>query len=77
MAEVIASQTRTLLKERFPYAIFLYEAEKVGISATGDTDQNELVPNANQPKSLSKTCLDLYRQFRCDPKRFFIGEPAQ
>ena len=44
MAETIAKETRALLKERFPYPIFLYEAEKVGITATGEQDQNELVP---------------------------------
>ena len=76
MAETIATETRTLLKERFPYPIFLYEAEKVGISATGDSDENELVPNDNQPHDVRKTCLELYRQFRHDPESFFIGEPG-
>ncbi len=33
------------LKERFDYPIFLYEAEKVGITATGEPDANELYPN--------------------------------
>jgi len=28
--EIITKETRALLKERFPYPIFLYEAEKVG-----------------------------------------------
>ena len=77
MAETIAIETRTLLKERFPYPIFLYEAEKVGINATGDTDENELIPNDNQPRALSKTCLELYREFRRDPKGFFIGEAGE
>jgi type I restriction enzyme M protein len=76
-AETIAAETRALLKERFPYPIFLYEAENVGITATGDVDQNELFPNDNQPRGLSKTCLDLYREFRHDPKRFFLVEAAQ
>lgn len=39
MADTIVSETRTVVKERFPYAIFLYEAEKVGITATGEADQ--------------------------------------
>jgi type I restriction enzyme M protein len=77
MAETIAAETRALLKERFPYPIFLYEAEKVGITATGDTDQNELFPNDRQPQGLSKTCLELYREFRRNPKAFFIGEAGQ
>ena len=48
MADTIVGETRSLLKERFPYAIFLYEAEKVGITATGEADQNELFPNDRQ-----------------------------
>jgi len=77
MAETMAAETRALLKERFPYPIFLYEAEKVGISATGDIDQNELFPNDRKPPGLSKTCLELYREFRRNPKAFFIGEAGR
>ena len=36
--ETIQVEARALLKERFPYPIFLYEAEKVGISSTGEAD---------------------------------------
>jgi type I restriction enzyme M protein len=36
--ERIEKEARALLKERFPYPIFLYEAEHVGITATGETD---------------------------------------
>ncbi|PKN30367.1 MAG: N-6 DNA methylase [Deltaproteobacteria bacterium HGW-Deltaproteobacteria-21] len=74
MAETIANETRALLKERFPYPIFLYEAEKVGITATGEQDQNELVPNDNQPPVITKTCLELYQEFRRNPKPFFLTE---
>ena len=74
MAETIAAETRALLKERFPYPVFLYEAEKVGITATGEPDQNELFPNDNQPPGATKTCLELYQEFRRNPKAFFIGE---
>ena len=77
MAEIITGEIRTLLKERFPYPIFLYEAENVGITATGDADKNELFPNGNQPCGLSKTCVELYREFRRDPKGFFLAETAQ
>ncbi|HEY9156417.1 N-6 DNA methylase [Candidatus Binatus sp.] len=77
MAETIVTETRALLKERFPYSIFLYEAEKVGITATGDTDQNELFPNDRQPPGLGKTCLELYREFRSDPHAFFLAEATQ
>ena len=73
---IIAQEARGLLKERFDYPIFMYEAEKVGISATGEADQNELYPNDRQPPGLEATCLDLYRQFRDDPERFFVTGPA-
>ena len=68
-----AAESRQLLKERFDYPIFMYEAEKVGISATGEEDQNELYPNANQPEGTEKTCLEWYRDFLTDPEGF-IGE---
>ena len=77
IAETIAAETRALLKERFPYPIFLYEVEKVGITATGDTDQNELFPNDRKPQGLSKTCLELYREFRRNPKDFFLADAPQ
>ena len=63
MAETIAEETRALLKERFPYPIFLYEAEKVGITATGEQDQNELSRTTTIPPAVEKTCLELYQSF--------------
>jgi type I restriction enzyme M protein len=77
MAEIIAAETRAMLKERFPYPIFLYEAEKVGITATGETDQNELVPNDRQPPGITKTCLELYREFLRDPRGFLLAGTPQ
>ncbi len=74
METTIAVEARALLKERFPYPIFLYEAEKVGITATGEQDQNELFPNDNLPPDITRTCLDLYRDFRNDPTPFFLSE---
>ena len=76
MAIVIATEARVLLKERFPYPIFLYEAEKVGITATGEQDQNELFPSDNLPAGITKTCLELYQEFRHDPTPFFLTEAA-
>lgn len=73
---IIQQEARALLKERFDYPIFLYEAEKVGISATGDADQNELYPNDYQPAGLETTCLELYRQFCEEPSPFFVTSPA-
>lgn len=63
-------ESRQLLKQRFDYPIFMYEAEKVGINATGEEDQNELYPNPNKPPDLEKTCLEWYREFLDDPKAF-------
>ncbi len=77
MAGIILNETRALLKERFPYPIFLYKAEKVGITATGEQDQNELVPNDNQPSGIMKTCIELYREFRRNPKQFFLTEATE
>ena len=71
--EIEARQTteaRQLLKERFDYPIFMYEAEKVGISSTGEEDQNELYPNSNQPQEIEKTCVEWYREFLSDPEAF-------
>ena len=61
------AEARLLLKERFDYPIFMYEAEKVGITATGDDDENELYPNDRQPPDCVATCLELYRKFLADP----------
>lgn len=68
-----STETRQLLKERFDYPIFMYEAEKVGISATGEEDQNELYPNTNQPVNCDKTCLEWYREFQADPSAFVVA----
>lgn len=77
MAETITMETRAVLKERFPYPIFLYDSEKVGITATGDPDQNELYPNDNVPPGIKKTCLELFQEFRRNPKAFFLTETAR
>ena len=72
MEEKITSESRALLKERFTYPIFMYEADKVGITATGEPDQNELFPNDNKPLDCEKTCLELHQDFKRNPKFFFI-----
>jgi type I restriction enzyme M protein len=72
-----AAESRQLLKERFDYPIFMYEAEKVGISVTGEDDQNELYPNANQPEEIEKTCLEWFREFFADPKAFAGAEGVE
>jgi type I restriction enzyme M protein len=70
--DVKAREARALLKERFDYPIFMYEAEKVGITATGDEDANELYPNPNMPAGMNPedTCLELLRRFRRNPHAF-------
>ncbi len=76
MDEKKKREARMLLKERFDYPVFLYDAEKVGITATGEDDQNELYPNSNVPSEIEKTGLELYREFRRHPERFLLEEAA-
>ena len=68
----IAAEARARLKERFPYAVFLYEADHVGITATGETDRvpNELFPNEFKPSDVEHTALELYRNFKANPTPF-------
>jgi type I restriction enzyme M protein len=76
MKETKTREARALLKERFDYPIFLYEAEKVGITATGEPDANELYPNDNMPSGMTaeNTCLELYHKFLADPQAFLVKE---
>jgi len=71
MEEKKDAEARVLLKERFDYPVFLYEAEKVGITATGEDDANELYPNPRAPEGVEQTALELYREFLKDPEPFF------
>ena len=50
----------------------MYEAEKVGITATGEDDQNELYPNDDMPDGIEKTCLEWYREFIENPESFDV-----
>jgi type I restriction enzyme M protein len=72
----IKREAQALLKERFTYCIFLYEAEKVGITATGEDDENELYPNESVPPGIQGNCLELYREFRKHPEDFLLEEAA-
>jgi type I restriction enzyme M protein len=76
--EKIQKEARARLKERFPYPVFLYEAEHVGITATGDTDRvpNELFPNEFKPVDVEYTTLEFYRRFKADPKPFFVAKAS-
>jgi len=70
MAEKKTVESRSLLKTRFNYPIFMYEAEKVGITATGESDQNELYPNPDLPPGVENSCVELYEAFRKAPESF-------
>jgi type I restriction enzyme M protein len=72
MEETKTREARALLKERFGYPIFLYEAEKVGITATGEPDANELYPNDRLPAGMNaeETCLETYQRFVKNPEAF-------
>jgi len=76
MEDIETREARALLKEGFDYPIFLYEAEKVGITATGEADANELYPNANMPPGMKPedTCLALFRRFQKNPNAFALAE---
>ncbi len=76
-AHLVAREARSLLKEMCPYPVFFYEAERVGITATGELDENELFPNDDQPRDVEKTCLELYREFRTNPEAFMLSSVAQ
>lgn len=79
MAERKEREARALLKARLDYPIFLYDAERVGITATGEPDANELYPNDNMPAGMDAkdTCLELYRRFRAKPKAFTTNGGGQ
>jgi type I restriction enzyme M protein len=72
LARQITDEARQLVKTRFDYPVFLYEAEKMGLSATGEPDVNELYPNPRQPAGITVTALEQYRAFEKDPKPFFV-----
>ncbi|OJU89942.1 MAG: N-6 DNA methylase [Burkholderiales bacterium 66-5] len=71
MAEQMQAEARSLLKTRFDYPVFLYEADKVGLTATGEADANELYPNPRPPQGVEQTALEQYRAFEQDATPFF------
>jgi type I restriction enzyme M protein len=72
LTEQITAQARQLVKTRFDYPVFLYEAEKMGLSATGEPDANELYPNPRLPAGITVTALEQYRAFEKDATPFFV-----
>ena len=81
MAELKSREARQLLKQRFPYPIFLYEAEHVGITGTGQQDTCELYydEKLGLPEGMKQedTALELYRRFRQNPEAFILSVASQ
>lgn len=75
MADTKIRESRQLLKERFDYPVFLYDAQHVGITATGEQDVCELYfdEKLGLPVDFSQeeTALASYRSF-CDKPDMFI-----
>lgn len=72
----VDEEARQQLKTSFDYPIFMYEAQKVGIKATGAEEENELFPNPAMPADLEKSCLEWYWEFKEDPEAFISKERA-
>ena len=78
MAETKTREARQLLKERFDYSIFLYDAQHVGITATDEQDVCELyvdeklgLPADFMPE---ETALVRYRSFCDNPEAFMLNK---
>jgi type I restriction enzyme M protein len=74
MIETKSRESRQRLKERFDYPIFLYDAQHVGITATGEQDVCELyhgeglgLPAGMKPE---ETALAQYKRYRENPAQF-------
>jgi type I restriction enzyme M protein len=74
IAEQKRLEARALLRERFDYPVFLYDAKHIGISATGEPDTCELHldPVLGLPEGMQEqtTALMQYRLFRRNPDAF-------
>ena len=63
------ARIRQTLRMQFDYPVFMAEAERVGITATGDEDKNELVPG-NLPAEVDESVLESYLRFKKKPSAF-------
>lgn len=69
-------------KERWDYFIFLYEADRVGITSTGDDDFDELFRYAADsghkglPPGVEESTFEIYQQFKTDPQAFSADAEA-
>jgi type I restriction enzyme M protein len=73
----IELDARTALRKLTRYPIFMYEAEYVGLTATGAEDDNELFPNNRTPKEVSITALEQFHNFLVDAKPFLDKAHAE
>ena len=73
-----AAEARRRTKEAHDYPVFLFDAERVGITATGEAAACELFASDNPDLPLpedigpDETALALYRAFREDPALFLL-----
>jgi type I restriction enzyme M protein len=67
--EIIA-QARLDARKLARYPIFFYDAQKVGITSTGESDENELYPNPRTPAG-AVTALERFETFKKDHDDFF------
>ncbi|MEW6664344.1 MAG: N-6 DNA methylase [Thermodesulfobacteriota bacterium] len=81
MSEIKTREARQLLKERFDYPVFLYDAQHVGITATGEQDVCELyldeklgLPADFKPED---TAFEQYNVFRKQPDKFLVRDKAK
>jgi len=81
MTETKTREARQLLKERFDYPVFLYDAQHVGITATGEQDVCELFNS--EPLGLpvgsksENTTLAQYQLFCKQPESFVVTDKAK
>jgi hypothetical protein len=66
----IIVDAKQLRRVTFRQPIFMYDAEKVGITATGASDENELYPNDRVPTGLGATALEEFNRYLKNPTDF-------
>lgn len=69
-------QARRDMRKVARYPIFFYNAEKVGITSTGESDFNELYPNPKTPVGATSTALEEFAKFKKQQEKFFTVDWA-
>ncbi len=77
MDDTIATETRALLKERFPYPSIPIRGGRSASQPRATLTRTSFFPNDRQPGDMSKTCLEIFREFQHDPQAFFLTESPQ